>query len=240
MYLMKITKSEYIDELVKKGKMFLTLASSFRDTSLYGYDKVDPHEGLLSRGYQLGVFLNSERQYLFDNQKHTIVVNGTECIYSLKLVNEPLENSIIRNPNNGEKEFIVGVPFLYGLLGEEDLCEYSMLIIKNVFGFLNCVKTAITKSGLNGVMGEIEYDDHNFESSFSPFSDEYAMEAYYHKDRKFLSQSEYRILVQNSEKTNLVLNIGKEFFVPPNYFVIKFTPENIRVFRKAMLSNGNV
>ena len=236
MYLMKIAKSEYIDELVKKGNLFLTLASTFRDTSLYNFDKVDTHEGLMSRSYQLGVLLNGDRPYLFDNQKYTIAVNGTECIYSLKLINEQIENSFIRNPNNGKKEFIIEVPFLYGLLGEEDLRKYSVLIIKNVPGFLNCVQSAITESGLNGIVGKIEYDDHNFESSFSLFSDEYAMEAYYHKDRKFLSQSEYRILVQNSEKKNLILNIGKEFFVPANFFVERFTPENIRVLKRAKQS----
>lgn len=236
MYLMKIAKSEYIDELVKKGNLFLTLASTFRDTSRYKFDKVDTHEGLMSRSYQLGVLSNGDLPYLFDNRKYIIAVNGTECIYSLKLINEPLENSFIRNPNNGKKEFIIKIPFLYGLLGEEDLSEYSVLIIKNVSGFLNCVKSAITKSGLNGVMGKVEYDDHNFESWFSLFSDEYAMEAYYHKDRKFLAQSEYRILVQNSEKKNLILNIGKEFFVPANFFVEKFTHENTRVVKRSKQS----
>lgn len=231
MVLVKVAKAEYIDDLVNNGNLYLSLASSFRDTDHYGYDKVDTREGLVSMYDQICIC--SYEKIIPIDRVLEVVSNGNDCIHSFKYIDTNQGHHYIYDATGKRTKLILGdYAFFHGLIGEESLSKYKILIIKNVPDFLNRVEKAIRNLRLNAVLGKIAYDDHYFRSKYSLFSDEYAWETYFHKDRRFYTQSEYRILVQNTEKKDLVLNIGKGFFTTKNAEIHTFTPESIYVFRR--------
>ena len=207
---LKVTKTEYINDLTKHGNLYFSLAEEFRNRKRYGGKKYDSEEGSLSTQYRLLIDFGNNN---FGN-RNTIVdmshakAKGNECIYCLKTIywDEVKSNQVVIPYN-----------FFGDLIENDDWAEYSLLLIKNTVGFLDCVEQTAKLQDYTYSFRLVEYDDHSFECSYPLFSDAYAMETYFHKRVKFEEQAEYRLLLQNRNYEEFKLQIGTDFFTADNY-----------------------
>lgn len=206
---LKVAKTEYIDDLTKRGNIYFSLAEEFRNRKRYGGKKYDSEEGSLSTQYKLlfdvgnNNFSKSETILDLSNAKK----KGNECIYCLKAIcwNEILNDGVI-----------IPFNFFNDLIGQDDWAEYSLLLIKNPVGFLECVEQVARVQNYPYQFGAVLYDNHYFECPYPLFSEETGMETYFHKREQFREQSEYRILLQNGSHEEFKLQIGIDFFTDEN------------------------
>lgn len=206
---LKLAKTEYIDDLTKRGNIYFSLAEEFRNRKRYGGKKYDSEEGSLSTQYKLlfdvgnNDFSKSETILDLSNAK----TKGNECIYCLKAIywNEILDNGVI-----------IPFNFFNDLIDQDDWAEYSLLLIKNPVGFLDCVEQVARVQNYPYRFRAVLYDNHYFECPYPLFSEETGMETYFHKREQFREQSEYRILLQNRSHEEFKLQIGIDFFTAEN------------------------
>ena len=219
-FFLKVTKTEYINNLTKQGFLYLTLAEEFRNRKRFGGKKYDTEEGRLSKQYKMWIDLGKNDF----KDPHTILdvsngkIEGGECVYCLK--------AIFREEIN-RKGIIVPYEFLNDLIDTDNWSEYSLLLIKNVDGFLDCVEQSAQKYDYSYLFKLVQYDNHFFECDNPLISDEAAKEIYFHKREKFKEQSEYRILLQNDRHEDLKIEIGTDFFTIENYIQV----DNLQSFK---------
>lgn len=210
LYFVRVTKTEYINDLTKRGILYLSLAEEFRNRKRYGGKKYDSEEGSLPRSYKFLVdmgdnnFQNPDTILDLSNGK----VKGNECVCCFKAISQ-------KQVKNGH--VLLPYEFFSNLIESDDWGEYSLLLIKNTVEFLDCVECATKKYDYNYSFKPVLYDDHFYEMPYPLFDEEFASETYFHKREKFKEQSEYRILVQNNQHEDLKLRIGTDFFVSGNY-----------------------
>lgn len=209
-FFLKVTRTEYINDLTKYGNLYLSLAAEFRNRKRYGGKKYDSEEGHLSTQYKLLVDLGNNN---FSNPNTVLdmshgKIKGNECIYCLKTIyRDEIEDDEIVIPYN----------FLSDLIENDDWSQYSLLLIKNPVGFLDCIQQTAKSQDYTYCFKPVLYDNHSFLCLYSLFSDENAVETYFHKRKEFAEQSEYRILLQNEIPEEFKLQIGTDFFKDINY-----------------------
>ena len=207
---LKVTKTEYINDLTQHGNLYFSLAEEFRNRKRYGGKKYDSEEGSLSTQYRLLVDFGNNN---FGNRDTIVDIShakakGNECIYCLKTIYwDEVESN----------QAVIPYDFFGDLIENDDWAEYSLLLIKNTVGFLDCVERAAKSQDFTYSFRSVEYDDHSFECLHPLFSDTYAMETYFHKRKKFAGQAEDRLLLQNSNYEEFKLQIGTDFFTEDNY-----------------------
>lgn len=213
---LKVAKTEYIEDLVLRGKLYFSLAESFRDKKRYGAEKVDPFEGSLSKYERLMIDIGTEENPHYVNvaSPENIAVTGNECIYCIRSLYEkdvdyvpPTQFNIHLDPG-----------FIPGIIGDDDWANYSFLWIMDPICFINTVEAAVKQLGLPYSFSPVNYDDHYYENTHSLFSDFHAIESYGHKNKyPYCKQQEYRFLVQNTEHKDMMIDIGSNFFKPGNF-----------------------
>lgn len=209
-FFIKVTKTAHINDLTKHGILYLSLAEEFRNRKRYGGKKYDSEEGRLPHSHKLLVDMGNNK---FQNPA-TILdlsnakVKGNECIYCFKAIfQNEVKNGCVLLPYE----------FFSNLIENDDWEDYSLLLIRNVNGFLDCVEQAAKKYDHTYCFKSVIYDNHFFDSSHLLFSDELAIETYFHKREKFKEQSEFRILLQNDKHEDLRLQIDTHFFNDASY-----------------------
>lgn len=209
-FFLKVTKTEYINDLTKNGNLYLTLAEEFRNQRRYGGKKHDSEEGCTSTQYQILVdignnnFRNPNTLLDFSNSR----VKGNECIYCLKIIYKDEIN---------KKGVFIPNKFFGDLIENDDWSGYSLLLIKNPVVFLDCIENAAKLHDYTYRFNSVQYDNHSFRCLSPLFSDDTAIETYFHKSETFAEQTEFRILLQNTKHEDLKLKIGTAFFVDDNY-----------------------
>lgn len=210
LFFIRVAKTEYINDLTQRGILYLCLAEEFRNRKRFGGKKYDSEEGRLPLSYKLLMdigdnnFQNPDTILDLSNAK----VKGNECICCFKAISQ-------KQVKNGH--VLLPYEFFSNLIECNDWEEYSLLLIKNTVKFLDRVEYATKKYNYSYCFKPVLYDDHFFENAYPLLSDEFACETYFHKREKFKEQSEYRILLQNSQHEDLKLQIGTDFFVSENY-----------------------
>ena len=209
-FFLKVTRTKYINDLTKDGKLYLSLAEEFRNRKRYGGKKYDSEEGRMSTQYKLlvdvgnGNFSNPNTVLDMSHSK----IKGNECIYCLKTIyRDEIKSNGVVIPYN----------FFDDLIEHNDWSQYSLLLIKNTVGFLDCIEQAAISQDYTYYFKPVLYDNHSFDCPYPLFSDDHAMETYFHKREEFKEQSEYRILLQNRSHEDFKLQIGTDFFTDANY-----------------------
>lgn len=212
-FFLKVTKTEYINDLTKRGYLYLTLAEKFRNKELYGGSKVDSEEGSLPKYHKLLIDIGDND---FKNPKTIIDCSsakptGNECIYCLKS---------IYTKDVKDNKIIVKNSFFSELIEDDDWSKYSLLLISEIDKFLQYIENQVRKQEFSYRFQPVIYDDHCFHTEKSLFSPELSTELYFHKRKKFIEQSEYRILLSNTVHDDLRLKIGTSFFNSKNHVQI--------------------
>lgn len=192
LYLVKISKQEYLKKTVRKGNFYMNTCKSFRKMAIEKEGGLvgDLHECSFPVGTKFGseysqiISLNED-----DTESIAMCCAANYCIYCTYAVfAEAFPNCAII-----PKEVFTGI------IGNDDPTQYGVLLFKKPATIIDKIIAELSIRGLSGRCDRISYDDHKFCSQYPFLSKDYILDLCFHKRKDFEGQNEYRIATINTE-----------------------------------------
>lgn len=204
--LFKITKKDYINDIVNNGHFYFTLAHYFRSKACenpnsYIYD-ID--ECSQTRKISMYIKHRSDDQYelLFDSRQGHIAINNNQCLFCTYSVQKNV-NREVWNEGKGCYECVISSEIIGELCNNENIEDYGLLIFEFPYKTLEKINNKLADQKIIGARGHVVYDDHDFIPEFEQDYIKNSIEVCFHKRKRFKSQNEFRIVAINKENKNL-------------------------------------
>lgn len=203
-FLLKITRKEYIEDIISNRKLFMKNASYFRELERQQNNNVsgDIKEGSSPQCVEDSLLIDGEWIRL-DN----VSINSNECLFCMYIINADNSNSESDNSITHTLKWETIKQFI----GNDSYTNWGIICVQDYMKFTNWFLKEAEKKNLFGACGFVDYDEQAFiPLSTNPHDRKTNIEHYFHKRVKYAYQNEYRLIVQNISDTYVELDIPEE------------------------------
>lgn len=211
--LLKISRKEYIKEIIEEGYFHFTLASFFRENAIIFPESLIYDIDECSYSRRQTVYLENnitkKRAKIFDKDSGHMAHNRNQCLFCTYA---PNIKQTFTSWDEKKKCYNMSI-------SKEDIMElcngklyndYGIIIFEFPYKTIEKIDKEFKKQGITGVAGYVQYDDHYFEIKGDPQSLDNGIECAFHKRSIYSNQNEYRIVALNKTTEDLTsIRIGR-------------------------------
>lgn len=199
--LFKITRKEYIEDIINEGHFYFTQAKYFRkmahenpDSFIYDIDECSQ-----SRRIESYIKNPTDDEYvpIFNaSSNYHLAIDNNQCLFCTYSVQRTIYMDSWDSIKKCYKS-IVPSCVISELCNQGDINDYGLLIFEFPYKTIEKINQEFKKQHITGAHGHVVYDDNDYVPETDIHSVEHSIEVCFHKRKRYLNQNEFRIIALN-------------------------------------------